>query len=514
MKKFKIIFALLAVFLLIFTTSVSASAAETNINDEIEQEVKTLVATGKLDEFHLQLSQLNGYKIYYYKRVHLMDDLEYFANHTEQEIMQLITWYQNELDDTWSYIIDNLDLWVEYLDTDQVVACMWDSYFAGNEDDGYLFLVWCSPYIPSEFVNILEFTESGKTYHLYDDEEAKENLDFNWDASEHFHFPDANLSLHLTPIGGISDGEPFGVPLKRSYSIEKFKYGIDDAHFVKDVDPTNRFSGECTKPVKFDFGLTPKQDGKNYLQMVTHSYRIIDDCMVQSHFDLNFGAYRHEVYFSTAIDISKIYRVDVSYKITNDEKDWYEFWLPEDEHLVTKSLSTKRASGGFLGLSSYAGFSEGSYQSTVDGSKRYKYKLHLNYDDDAWKIFRGGDLLEGNYKRVSDFQILRLNFVCDNEVYDVPVAMDCVDGKTLNILSPDLIMDTDTLGFKIKNGFYDFIDDVKSKVKENKNVVWIIIGSVILIVIIVVVIRIARIISNFLSVIPDRKDKSKNHKRE
>jgi hypothetical protein len=99
-------------------------------------------------------------------------------------------------------------------------------------------------------------------------------------------------------------------------------------------------------------------------------------------------------------------------------------------------------------------------------------------------------------------------------VYDVPVAMDCVDGKTLNILSPDLIMDTDTLGFKIKNGFYDFIDDVKSKVKENKNVVWIIIGSLILIVIIVVVIRIARIISNFLSVIPDRKDKSKNHKRE
>lgn len=38
------------------------------------------------------------------------------------------------------------------------------------------------------------------------------------------------------------------------------------------------------------------------------------------------------VYFNTTISIDKIYRVDVSYKILNDDKPWYQLFLPDDEH--------------------------------------------------------------------------------------------------------------------------------------------------------------------------------------
>ena len=72
--------------------------------------------------------------------------------------------------------------------------------------------------------------------------------------------------------------------------------------------------------------------------MVTHAYKLIKDCEVQSHYDFGFGGYMHYVHFNTTIPIDKIYRVDVSYVLTSDNKDWYQFWLREDEQKVIKSL--------------------------------------------------------------------------------------------------------------------------------------------------------------------------------
>ena len=513
MKKFKILFALLAVFLLVFTTTVSASAAESPIENEIQTEVRNYVAEGKLEDWHLEMMVWDGYVCVYNKMVKFSDDFEYFASSPEDRMWPLVTWYQNNWDETWTYIMDNLDIWPEHLEQNKILGIYWDSYFSGLEDEGYLYLVWVSHYTPSEFVNILEFTESGKTYYLYDNEEAAKELDSNWFISDEFHFSSADLTLHITPIGGISDGEPFGIPLKRNYSFEKFAYGIDDAQWGREVDPTNKFGGKVEDKVKFDLGVVPKQDGNNILQLVTHGYEIIEDCEAQSFYELNFGGYKHEVYFNLNVDVDKIYRVDVSYKVTNQDKEVWEFWKPDDEHQVTKSLTSEKSQGGFLGLSSYQGFKQGNYKSTKT-DKSYKYKLHLNYDDQAWRIFRGGDLNESNYERISNFQILRINFLVDNETYDIEVKMDTIEGETLNIFSPDLIMDSDSLNYKVKNSIYDFWDKMTSKIKENGHWFWVILGGVVLIFIIVIVIKVARKITTILSIIPDRKDKNKNHKRE
>ena len=262
--------------------------------------------------------------------------------------------------------------------------------------------------------------------------------------------------------------------------------------------------------------LDYKGSGQSVMEMSHRSkdfLAIIEDCEAQSYYDLNFGGYKHEVYFNLNVEVDKIYRVDVSYKVTNQDKEWYEFWKPDDQHQVTKSLTTARESGGFFGLSSYQGFKQGNYKSTKNDNKSYKYKLHLNYDDHAWKLFRGGDLNESAYERISNFQILRINFLVDNEVYDVAVKMDTVDGKTLNIFSGDLIMDTDTVGYKVKNTIYDFVDDVKQKLKDNQGIIWAVLGGIVLVFVIIMVLKAAKWISRILSVLPDKKDKN-NNKRE
>lgn len=91
--------------------------------------------------------------------------------------------------------------------------------------------------------------------------------------------------------------------------------------------------------------------------------------------------------------------------------------------------------------------------------------------------------------------------------------MDTVDGKTLNIFSGDLIMDTETVGYKVKNTIYDFWDDFTSRVKEKGQWFWVIIGAIVLVVIIIVVIKFSKWLTKILAILPDKKDKNQN-KRE
>ena len=86
MKKFKILFALFAVFLLVFTTTVSASAAESPIENEIHQEVRSYVAEGKLEDWHLDMMVWDGYVCFYNKMVKFSDDFEYFASIPEEQM--------------------------------------------------------------------------------------------------------------------------------------------------------------------------------------------------------------------------------------------------------------------------------------------------------------------------------------------------------------------------------------------------------------------------------------------
>ena len=154
MKKFKILFALLAVFILVFTTTVSASAAESKIENEIQTEVRSYVAQGKLDDWHLEMMVWDGYVCFYNKMVKFSGDFEHFASISEEQMWTYVTWYQNKWDETWTDIMDNIDIWPEYLEQNKILGIYWDSYFSGLEDEGYLYLVWVSHYTPSEFVTI------------------------------------------------------------------------------------------------------------------------------------------------------------------------------------------------------------------------------------------------------------------------------------------------------------------------------------------------------------------------
>ena len=364
-------------------------------------------------------------------------------------------------EENWKYILNNVDMDIKYLEPNKYLGLYWDSFVGGNSKEGYLYLCWTSPYYTKTNNTILQITESGKTYNLYSSISDMNSLSGNWLLGESKTYPNYDLTLYMTPIAGFKDGQNFGLPLKRTYNFTNFKYGYEG---------TNKAIGQCTERISFDLGLIPKLDGKNSMQLCTHGYEIIESAEAQSYFDLlTYGGYGHFVHFNTTIKIDKIYRVDVAYKVVNDDKPWYQFFLPSDEHQIKKSLTAERVSGGIFGLYKFQGFSEGSYQSTKNSSINYKYRLHLNYDDDAWNIFEGKEFYEADYRRISQFQILRMNYVVDGETYDVPIKMDTIEGDTLFILDGDLILDTDTTYYQIKNALDDTINSLKNTLNNIKN---------------------------------------------
>ena len=513
MKKLKVLILMLCGFLSIFFVGTSVSAAESNIENQIVEEVTDYVADGTLASWHLNYVNDEGYQAYYWKQVHFGSGISYFASLTYQDIRQISSWYWSQTDETWEYIFNNLDIEPEYLEPDKYLGLYWDSYYNDDAKEGRLYLIWTSHYTPSEFVVLTKIKEGNKVYNFYDDEKAMENLDSNWLWTNYYHFKENNLTLHITAIAGYENGEHFGLPLKQTYNFQGFSYAVDDAEWTKEPDPKNEFSGSCADSITFNLGLTPKLDGKNAMQLVTHAYEIIKQCEVQSHFDfLAYGGYGHFAYFNTSINIDKIYRVDVSYKVTNDEKQWYEFWLPSDEHQITKSLTTEKVSGGIFGLYKFQGFSEGSYASTVDGTTNYKYRLHLNYDDTAWNWFVGQEYYECDYKRVSQFQILRMNYLVDEKVYDVAIKMDTIEGDTLFILDKDLILDTETAYYNFKNWLDDSIAELKEKFKDYLPYLYAVLGVVATVLLIWVISKVYRLFKFLFGWIPDNKDDNQKKK--
>lgn len=474
MKKSKIYILSIISFLLLFIFGSSkVYAAESKIETTIKNEVQAYVNSGTLEDFHLDLIDEEGYQTYYWKMVHLSDNLDYFASQSFNSIFQAYMAYENELTETWNIILSNLDIEPEYLNKDEILGLYWDSCYGGSQDVGYLYFIWTSKYCPSEFMTVSELKLNGNTYKLYDTEEDAENLNANWFSSMYYHFKEYDLTVHITPIAGYQDGKQFGVPLTKKYKFEGFTAGLDDAEYGKELDETKQFDITNIQEIEYDLGLTPTQNGKNACQLSTHGYKIIKECEAQSFWDWNYMGYKHYVYFNTTLNIDKIYRVDVSYILTNDDKPWYQFYLSDTDEKITKSLAGKRQNGGFLGLSSFTSFTEGSYQSTKDDAVNYKYRLHLNYDDDGWQLHFNNDIWESDYRRISQFKILRMNFLIDNETYDVAIDMDTIEGDTLFILDPDLILDTDTWWYDFKNTIDDALRNAWDKYQW---VLWVLVG--------------------------------------
>ncbi len=474
--KYKIITLIFTISICLFATPV-AFAAESPIENLIIDEVTNYVNDGTLDDFHLNYIDNEGYQTYYYKKVHLGDGLEYFSSQTQAEISQVASWYDSERDETWDYIFKNLDADPEYLEPNKYLGIYWDSRFMDYEELSYLYLIWTSPYSPSEFSTILSIKESGTTYNLYDSPEDAADLNGNWEMSDDYHYKEKDLTIHITPISRLDHGKSRGIPLKQHYKFEGFTYGLDDAQYGREIDPTNLFSGIVTETQEYDLGHEPKYDGKSAMQLVNHGYEIIEDCEVQFHYSLNMGGYIHYAMFNTTIDIDKIYRVDTAYKVTNDNVNWFQgLFMRDEEHQITKSLTDDTNKSGFLNLTTYQGFTEGNYASTKDNSKHYRYRLHLNYDENNWNIFDGPEYEEADFKRVSDFQILRMNYLVEDQLYDVPIKMDLIEGNTKFFFDPDTILDTNTKYFDIKDTIDDFTLDVVDKLKEYKDVLLIIGG--------------------------------------
>nr|MCR5786088.1 hypothetical protein [Acholeplasmatales bacterium] len=304
---------------------------------------------------------------------------------SQTKISTYSSWYTNKQNETWDYIIKNLDIEPEYLEPNQYLGIYWDSYAYDKKDSANLYLIWTSAYLPSEFVNISQIKESGKVYNLYDSKEDMDNLKSNWFDSSYYHIKNSNITLWITPIAGIDDGKSYGIPIKSKYNFQGFTFGIDDAQFMHEPDSKHLFDGEVKSDMEFDFGEEPKNEGKNMMKLCTHAYEYITDIEAQSTYSLGFGGYQHFVHFNLSINPDKIYRVDVKYNLTNDNKEWYQFWLPNDEHTILKSLSPDKARGGFLGLFHYQGFKEGSFSSVSNPDRKFKYELLLDYDDQGWR---------------------------------------------------------------------------------------------------------------------------------
>lgn len=387
----------------------------------------------------------------------------------------------NSSADNWNYILNNVDIDIKYLEPNKYLGLYWDSYVNGNKKDGYLFLCWTSEYYTSSGLTLLQVTESGKQYNNYSNTTQMNNKQGNFLKTETKNYPNYNLSIHMTPVAGFKNGQNFGLPLKRTYNFQNFRLGYEG---------TNKVIGQCGESISFDLGLIPKLDGKNSMQLCTHGYEIIEACEAQSYFDiLAYGGYGHFVHFNTTIKIDKIYRVDVAYKLTNDEKPWYQFFLSDEDVSVKKSLTAERVSGGIFGLYRFQGFKQGSFQSTKNSSITYKYKLHLNYNDDAWS-FSSKSYYECDYRRISEFQILRMNYVIDGETFDVPIKMDTIEGETLFILDSDLILDTDTAYFKVKNLIDDFLSNITTNWDTYKVVLTVIGVGILAIIVVMPIIKV------------------------
>lgn len=467
MRKRKIIILITTFFLSIvflFTFTTNTLAASIDMSNKISNEVTYLVDDGTLPSWHMYYKDDEGYQAYYYKMRYLNKNFDLFKSETITDIRRHLSWYQSEKTETWDYILNNLDIEPEYLEPDKYVGIYWDSYAYDSLDTGYLYLIWTSRYLPSEFITITEYKESGKTYKLYDTEEDIKNFNMNWIDSTYYHFKDEDLTIHITPIAGFNSGKSFGQTLKSKYTFEGLKYGMDEGQYESDMDPSNIWSGFINYSITFDLHKTPKNDGNNAMQLTTHAYEYIKDCEVQSYYDLAFGGYKHMVHFNMTIDPDEIYRVDTKYTISNDNKKWYQFWKPNDSHTILKSLTKEKVNGGFLSLFNYQGFKEGSFSSVSNPNKKFKYELLLDYDDQGWlwKIFTGELYKESDYQLVNEFQILRINYLLDDEVYDVAIKMDTLEGSTHTILDSDLIENEDSLLHDVKTIFEKIKDKFKS----------------------------------------------------
>lgn len=447
-------------------------------NTRINNEITTLISQGKLPSWHS----------------------DYLSNHYYHQLFVkwgegLKTWTKHEIDsniglyssdsETFNEIISRLSIPVEQITPNKTIGI----YFDGTSFK----LIWSSEYIPNEFLNLKSIKMNGVTLHqdVFESQCKKINGDNVFEVTQTYGIPTANIQLNMTPIAWLHDCAELGYILNSGVNINTTIFEVEgwtawiDPFMEPGLDPTGKYTFSCNEKVAFELSKKPVLNGTPVSQLVTHKFIEITEAEAQSIYDVGFGGYKHHVYFNTPLDLDAVYRVDVSYTLANDNKSWWQFWMNKsDEYAVQKSLTGVSTSGGLFSLFDYQGLEQGSYASNEKKTIYYKYKLHLNYNDDNWDIFSSKSYPESGFKRIQKFKILRLNFVYRGEEFDMAVKMDTIEGDTFNIFDRDLILNTESLIWQFKDTAYDISDTIKNQFSDFTSKVGII-GAVVIGVIIV-----------------------------
>ena len=122
MKRFKILFTFLITILSLCIFASPVFAAESEIEDQIKEEIEEYVSSGELESWHLRLYEDEGYQTYYWKRCHLSNYFDDFKSMTYQEAQTVCSWYENEMTQTWVYILENLDIEPQWLEPDKYLG--------------------------------------------------------------------------------------------------------------------------------------------------------------------------------------------------------------------------------------------------------------------------------------------------------------------------------------------------------------------------------------------------------
>lgn len=479
---FASILSLLLALVMFTSMPVATTYAQTyNEQERIAHEIEDDVEDGYLPEWHLNYKNYPYYQKIYLKFCKTEERLNYFGSLTETRLRELFNMY---IGDTqfWNQIVRNLKLDLEDLETNATIGIYFDGQF--------VYLIWTSEYIPNELINLksVTYTINGHTEtvtngimingvceHMQGDSifELTESLYIMGQNQE------VKCQLNMTPIMSYhkcgSDITGYGVPLEgyKVFTINNWTAELDHTCREEDDDPENYYTFDSDgSEVTFRLSEAIKYEGNPVYQLSTHVYVTITDCICQSYYDLNFGGYQHFVYFNTNLDLEKVYRVDCAYTLLADDEIWAAKLLTgRKDQIIHKSLSEDKARGGFLDLTRYQGLTDGDFSSNDLGSKHYRYRLMLNYDESNWDISEILETTESDYKRVEEFYVLRLDFLYEGEELDMEIYMDAIGGDDLKIYNRELVLDTTSAVWKFKDHTFeqgdiigetitDVIDDV------------------------------------------------------
>ena len=469
MTKRKILVIVLACILsLVMFISFAPKTYAYSEQNRIAEEVQEHIDNEELPSWHVMYKNYPYYQVIYQKFCGSAESLAYFAGISETHLREMFNWYIGDTTE-WMEMLSKLHLDVTKIEPNSTLGIYFDGQF--------LNLIWTSEYIPNETLNLksIHYKANGGLNGLWNHEmnHTCEHLtgDEIFELTEHLFIMESEqhvvCQINKTPVMAyhVCDDDEvicygIGVEGLKNFTITGWEAELD--HFQTHEDPDGYYTfSSVNEEVTFNLAEGIKYGGAPFYEFRTHMSVEITDCICQSVWDLNFGGYKHYVYFNTDVALDKIYRVDVAYSLVADDEIWAAKLLTGVKtQTLKKSLSEEKHRGGFLNLSRYQGLTVGDFSSNDNDAKHYRYRLMLNYDEANWDISEALVTSEGDYKRVDEFYALRLDFLYEGEQLSSNIKMDPIQGESMKVYNRDLVLNTDEALWKFKEAGFEAGDTV------------------------------------------------------